>query len=79
MSTRPFDELGLSATPEWFVANEPRTWMSQIRCDCDAAVKIAIAVVDLVLPSGGRTIPTIRFQFTRWMRLARILPVANRT
>ena len=52
-----FGEFGVSATPDWFVENEPRTWMSQISCDCDTAVRIAIAVVDLILPEWQKNHP----------------------
>lgn len=31
--------------------------MSQIRCDCDTAIRIAIAVVDLVLPEWQKNHP----------------------
>ena len=57
VNAHSFGELGVSATPEWFVENEPRRWMSQVRCDCDTAVKIAIAVVDLVLPEWQKNHP----------------------
>jgi hypothetical protein len=51
------DALGVAAAPEWFVENEPSKWMSQIRCDCDTALKIAVAVVDLVLPEWQQNHP----------------------
>jgi hypothetical protein len=57
VNARSLGELGVSATPEWFVENEPRKWMPQIHCDSDTAVKIAIAVVDLVLPEWQENHP----------------------
>jgi hypothetical protein len=57
VSARSFGELGVSATPDWFVDNEPKKWMSQISCNCHTAVRIAIAVVDLVLPEWQENHP----------------------
>jgi hypothetical protein len=57
VNARPLGELGVSATPEWFLENEPKKWMQQIHCDPDTAVRIAIAVVDLVLPEWQENHP----------------------
>jgi hypothetical protein len=52
-----FSKLGVGVPPDWFVENEPRNWMSQIRCDRDTAIKIAIAVIDQVLPEWQQNHP----------------------
>ena len=55
--THTFGEIGVAAEPQWFLENKPAKWMSQIRCNCDTAVKIAIAAVDLVLPEWKENHP----------------------
>src|SRR5688572_5189479 len=35
---------------KWFEQHEPALWMQRLNCDRDTAVRIAVAVVEMVLP-----------------------------
>jgi hypothetical protein len=57
VETTSFADLGLGADANWFIDHAPAVWMQRIQCDRAAAVRIAIAVVDMVLPEWKENHP----------------------
>jgi hypothetical protein len=57
VATTNFGDLGLSAEANWFIEQEPGVWMQHLHCDRDTAVRIAVAVVDLILPEWKENHP----------------------